>query len=413
MTGVDDATLYRLGLLLSPPSLFGEFVPEPLTGEVVDAPRQPCWGDATSVDVHDALTSSVATAIGDAQHVAVAWSGGLDSSAVLLEASKFAEVTALSWNPSGAPRAELLQHLVPGASYSEVLPGEHRLAHGASGPDLSALPAVRYALAQRAHDIGATMMFTGSGADEICLSGDFILPSVVHHSWSRELRHDLRRTDTRTWARESIAAFLSLTPRRVRDSAWGKVSGADWTESNGLNLLMPSWRELVDQWSDTWVKDQRSLVLERGWSLAQISAWYQKYPSTTLPSYSIMPECHPFEDPAVVHATMSVPLHQRYSPTYENQYWRTKRLVCDALPKEALALLGGKKDNYSAPILAEPPHALSDLDMAVDSGLLSPSALCHAMTRRDSGSWRDTVALTVSHRIAEWICWDMSNKNAI
>jgi len=118
-----------------------------------------------------------------------------------------------------------------------------------------------------------------------------------------------------------------------------------------------------------------------------------------------MPEHHPFEDPVVVHAALSVPLHLRYSPNYEHRYWRTKRLVCDALPKQALALLGGKKDNYSAPILAEPPLTVSELGSAIEAGLLSPSALCRALERRDSGSWRDVVALTVSYRIAEWIRW--------
>jgi len=405
VAGVTDAELYRLGLLLGPPSLFGEFIPEPLTGQPADTPLEPRWGDAVSADVHDALTSSVARAIGDASHVAVAWSAGLDSTAVLLEASKFAEVTAVSWNPACAPREALLKQLVPGASYSEVIPGPHHAAHVAYGPDLSALPAVRFALAQRAIEVGSSMMFTGSGADEVCLASDFALSTVTRQSWSPELRHDLRRTSARTWAIELAGVILALTPSRVRTRAWRSIARSHWTDRNGLDLLTEPWRGLVKGWSGNWVHDQRHLILEQNWSLAQASAWYQKYPSTTLPSYSAMPEHHPFEDPVVVHAALSVPLHLRYSPNYEHQYWRTKRLVCDALPKQALTLLGGKKDNYSAPILAEPPRTVSELGPAIEAGLLSPSALCRALERRDSGSWRDAVALTVSYRIAEWIRW--------
>ena len=285
-------SLSKLALYFATPALVGEFLPDcPWAGVSRLRPYVP-WPPpsvkATGDDVRQQFQQSVASCIGDASIIAVAISGGLDSSAVLFHAYEICQrekrqVLALTidlMDDQGQTCAQGVRQLIDALGIScELLVlredafSEKHPWHP-SGPRNDAMPQLNRALADKAAMAGAEVLLTGDGADELLGTVRYLLPHFVRAKrWSdaRSYLHDLlisgggRRLTT-----EMISLTTSWLPPNWRTSLYWATNWPEFCTIQVPVVLCERYHAPVTAWTVAWIRDILTFHTQhhRSWAIA-------------------------------------------------------------------------------------------------------------------------------------------------
>jgi Asparagine synthase len=361
--------LAGLALMVSSPALELEFMPaSPWRGLTLRRAR-PGWPSrATDVaELHERFRDSVERCMGDASTVAVFFSGGLDSLAVLLHARAIARrqgrrVVAVTvdllddnWVPVSKVASDLIAALAPGCDLTVVSANPDDLPEPPwrpQGPHLRGLPRLNRAANEAAARHGATIMLNGSGADELFMTRDYLALALAgDRRW-----HDLARYlgdvcryygPPRGLLRETLATLAPLAGPRRSFQLYTAVQTPALSEPGALDVISPELRPAVIGFARSWLATQAELAAGSGphpWcrALARDMVW----PFDPAPSYGPVPECSPFTHPDFAWYAIALPLTATYSAAYRVPYHRHKALVAGLVRPDVVGHLPTGKQQF-------------------------------------------------------------------
>lgn len=314
-------SLSKLALYLSTPAVIGEFMPDcPWQGvsRVRSSVVWPSVAQSCTEDIVAQFQQSIRACVGDASTIAVALSGGLDSTAVLYHASKVCQdrrliaITSDLQDDNGVSCASVAQHLVESLS----VPCELRILKStpeayrqfpeaqwnAHGPRNDAMPRLNRAMADVAESWGAEVLLTGSGADELLGAVRYLLPSLLCSRRWRDATSYLcdifRGGGVRRVETELLAIVASRLPAHFASQLYWATSWPELCIIQAPSLLSEQFHVKVEEWSRAWVRDILVLHTQKHRSWAIADAWDALFPLDLLPQAGLIAERDPFLHPA-------------------------------------------------------------------------------------------------------------------
>ena len=368
---------------------------------------------ANATDIIEMFQQSIVACVGDASTIAVALSGGLDSTAVLYHASKVYQdrrliaITSDLQDDRGVSSASVAQRLVENLSVPcelhilESTPEAYKrfpeAEWNAHGPRNDAMPRFNRAMADVAEASGADILLTGSGADEMLGAVRYLLPSLLRsRRWCDALSYlrdifqggGIRRVET-----ELLALAASKLPAHFASQVYWATNWPELCRFQPSSLLAEKFHTEVEVWSRTWVRDILALHTKKHRSWAVADAWDALFPLDILPQAGLIPERDPFLHPAFLGYAMALPLEERYSARFQEAYHRRKALVLHLYPQEAHVVLPRTKQLFS--------HAFERYQRQM---LNAERCVKYGLLREDQLSMcSDTALLGMISALEQWI----------
>jgi asparagine synthase (glutamine-hydrolysing) len=395
--------LGELALMFSAVSMVGEFQPTSVwdNSQKVWSWKRPSYVGTSIQELRLAFHRAVIESVGDASVVAVSFSGGLDSLAILKETSKYCSlsgrrcvaITADVRDDCGDGAFETAQCLI----HDLRLNCEHvRIAPEAAvnpplwtpvGPRLEAMPNLVRAISDVARMAGAQIILSGDGADELLGTPRYLIGAFCKSFDKPRTIRFLKIVAHGGWNAvrlEFIALMTNLVPTRKAKALlyWA----ANWPDLCSLappNLLSAELAASTNEWQRKWVTDRITQHADNFTSWAEADAWDNVCPMDRLPDAGGVHEACPFLNNNFVEAAQSIPLECRFEPRFESVYHAQKGLVVSLIDQQDISHLPKSKQIFSCSILGQ----ASDQDWpvhAIEVGLLSPDALrdCYDMKLR-------------------------------
>ncbi|MGI8450467.1 MAG: asparagine synthase-related protein [Streptosporangiaceae bacterium] len=407
--------LAALALMVSSPALELEFMPaSPWRGLTLRRARPP-WPaeDSDPGELHERFGDSVGRCMEDAGTVAVFFSGGLDSLAVLLHARAIAmrqgrRVVAVTVDllddnqvPVSSVARGLIAALAPECDLAVISPSPDGLPEPPwrpQGPYLRGLPRLNRAANEAAARLGAGVMLNGNGGDELFMTRDYLALALAGARRWHDLTGylgDICRYygPARGLMRETLAVLAPLGGARRSFQLYTAVQTPALAVPGALGVISPQLRPAVISFARSWLSSEASLAARSGprpWcrTLARDMVW----PLDPAPGYGPVPERSPFMDPGFARYAVGLPLAATYSAAYRVPYHRHKALVAGlAGPGGAGHLPAGKQQfgdavrRYFAAVMAGRPltgarHGLfSGTAAAQLAGDPRLAPVCHAI----------------------------------
>ncbi|MGY0390530.1 asparagine synthase-related protein [Nocardioides sp. WG-D5] len=340
--------------------------------------------------------------------VAVRVSGGMDSAAVLSSLARVAssdvQVTALVTEAiadSGERASEQASRIVRSIFQDEarakivVLPRSKIAtpAWSAVGPRLEAAPARNAAAVTAAAEVGATLILSGDGADELLTTPAFLGRRIARAGAASSLLRylgDHRPADLVATAVASASELL--LSRRTEQAArvYGALIGDPVGEGDAA--LEPAFAAFVREWSseyDRALQELLSDLLADGW--AHTEAHLAIWPQDQLHVGSEIPIRSPFlEQPFISHA-LGLPLQERWDARLPTPYLRRKAAVALLLDPGVATALPRHKEGFSTD-LARSLFTDHDTPTLLDLGLVRPHTLI-----------RDTATVMTLRALEDWV----------
>lgn len=357
----------KLALYFCGPSLDMEFIPEaPWEGLTIEHPSLQ-WPPPSELPLLvDKFRFAITECIGSAETVAVNFSGGLDSLAVLYHTASLCRKQGLRAvaivnnvvDDLGIPAATVADNLIRDLSISceleiveetEIAP---RLSPTWSpvGPIFNAMPKMTLASNVRAQECGATVLLSGLGGDELLR-----VPSYLGHNYLSRLQlftlasylRDRRFAgDVAGLWGEFLAMLSRVLPSQMGFHLYLSCEWPDLVIADPGQVINRRHLEFVREWLHTWARDRFALYKEqRTWSLAL--AWDSVYPHGGVTQLGEVEERSPFLQSSFALYALGIPLPFRYSPEPHFPYHRRKALVLRLLPIWSHRFLPKKKQIYS------------------------------------------------------------------
>jgi Asparagine synthase len=361
--------LAALALMVSSPALELEFMPaSPWRGLTLRRAR-PRWPaeDTDPAELRERFRDSVERSMGDASTVAVFFSGGLDSLAVLLHAEAIARrqdrrVVAVTvdllddnWVPVSEVASGLIAALAPGCDLTVVNASPDDLPEPPwrpQGPYLRGLPRLNRAASEAAARLGATVMLNGSGGDELFMTPDYLaLALAAARRWRDLARYlgDICRYygPARGLMRETLAMLAPLAGPRRSFQLYTAVQTPALSQPGALDVISPQLRPAMIGFAGSWLAAEAELAAGSGPSLwCRALARDMVWPLDPAPSYGPVPERSPFMDPGFARYAVALPLSATYSAAYRIPYHRHKALVAGLVRPEVVSHLPTGKQQF-------------------------------------------------------------------
>lgn len=324
---------------------------------------------ADRAELPDRFQRSVAACLGDSEIVAVALSGGLDSLAVLYHCSalcrregrRLVAIVDEMLDDQGVPASALARSLIKkfaidcelhvvGTDPRQLPPPNW----SPSGPGREALPRAFAALVERAATLGAGVVLTGSGADELLQATPFLSAAQIRAGrWQAAWRYAadealyggavvglaqlLAMVAPQFPARTSFALYLAAHYPDVRNAFPGDVVADQYRP-----YALRHYRTWLDRWRERFVAQGRDWVVAAAWDCV--------FGCDMLESIGPVPQRSPFLEPDFAAYALAIPLHERYTPKHRLPYHRYKRLVLSLYPRRLWPLLPDHKHLYRTAI---------------------------------------------------------------
>lgn len=409
-------SLSKLALYLSNPAVIGEFMPDCPWQDVSRVRSSVVWPSVAQSCTEDIVTQfqqSIRACVGDASTIAVALSGGLDSTAVLYHASKVCQdrrliaITSDLQDDRGVSCASVAQHLVESlsvpcelrilASTPEAYRQFPEAEWNAHGPRNDAMPRLNRAMADIAETCGAEVLLTGSGADELLGAVRYLLPFLLcskHWCDATSYLHDIfqgggiRRVET-----EVLALVASKLPVHFASQLYWATNWPELCLFQAPSLLSEQFHTTVEQWSRTWVRDILALHTQKHRSWAIADAWDALFPLDLLPQAGLIAERDPFLHPAFLRYAMALPLEERYAAGFQEAYHRRKALVLRLYPQETHTVLPHNKQLFSQSFDTYQKQ-MPNAERCVKYGLIREDRL---------NACNDTAVLGMVSALEQWI----------
>lgn len=364
-------SLAKLARNLDNPFLEAEFPPPCPWLDVsrVDSPVPPVPADSSSVsDLRDAFQTAIRGCVGDADVVAVMYSGGLDSTSVLVQAAEICKadgrrLLALVWNLDdqfGVPTGQLAHRQLKAMQVDcelHVLPVDWRSLPepewSPGGIRLDYYTRLHRAMVDRAVEAGAEVLLTGVGGDEVLAAWQFMTPQLAAARRWRELRGyqaGMLKGGSATEVLGELGALAArrLSPERSFDLYSGIAYGS-FLQPLPVPVLRPDYRGIVREEAVRWRRDRLELFVDRGQTWADASLWDSVYPlayaahPTGVPIY----EASPFLEPGFIEFALGLPLVDRFHYSDAPPYHWYKPLHFGLLPTAYRAVAPQYKQSYS------------------------------------------------------------------
>jgi asparagine synthetase B (glutamine-hydrolysing) len=168
------------------------------------------------------------------------------------------------------------------------------------------------AIADRALDMGAEVILSGDGADELTGAVRYLtLPPLRARKWPEVLAYlrDLREGGG--WCRlqtEMLGIAALLLPACWSSWLYWSTNWPELCTIQAPALLSERFRSSIEEWARAWV--QQSLAFHtkhyRLWAAAD--AWDAIFPSDGIPPAGHLPERDPFMTPSFTRYIMALPL---------------------------------------------------------------------------------------------------------
>lgn len=382
--------LQRLALYLSPIALQGEFRPMCPWAECTS-----CAHDTTSTLTHASVVTSlgatfryaVARCVADAGTVAVSFSGGIDSLAVLWNLDRYCRsssrrliaITANLVDDEGQHSKDIAARQIA----SLGIKCEHVVVNVAdalswppwtpAGPRLDAMPEVNSAINECARLTGAAVLLTGEGADELLGCPRFIGPALVRHNRS-DVPQYMADVGRQSLWKELLAALSRLLPRSPRQLLYWVANWPEMCSTEPYPVLSQRFRESVRHWGAQWLRHQvTSDMCAQPWSLAD--AYYSRHPWDPLPPAGPIPTASPFLDPIFVRRSEAIPVWERYAATLSSSYHRRKSVILGFLPPEAAAVIPRQKQIFTQAFIRYQERWPRHAPVSTSLGLIDSTAL--------------------------------------
>jgi hypothetical protein len=344
--------LTALAISLSWPALIGEWQPLAVWKDVEAIWEIPeANGDGVLAGAFDAAILELCD---DADSLAVLFSGGLDSLAVLLRTAKLypnrrlIAVTADMVDDQGLAALPIAARLIHDLGIACELiavdmDGNEVPAWSAHGPHNAALPYVHAAAARAAEKGGAQVLLSGDGADGLWSAQRFLLAGMVRH---RGLSAGWRYLMDSAVLDEAFGFFLRGLPPRWRTLCYWATAWPEMFAPPPLHILREPYRTAALDWADGYLRHLLHGQSCDDLSWASLDAHHAWWPTPFMAPASGLIEGSPFLDHAVAARVLSIPPWQRYDPGYPLSYWRKKGLVVGLFPAAVRTKLPRRKQYY-------------------------------------------------------------------
>lgn len=335
--------LEKLSLLFSNVSLIGDFQPEsPWRG--TNRLWGAFWPEADRLSTVEDLVCVFRAAVSeliDGHHVvAVSYSGGLDSFAVLREA---AAQCAASGRRCIAVTADLIDDSgqSAGAAANALLRAFDIRAHhvivpecadegfprwSGRGPRMEAMPKLTRAISNAAFAQGASLLLLGTGSDGLLGAPRYLLAKRRLAGRPRYLL-DVLNAGATALGKELLGLVAHAVPPTASMPLYWAMNWPDLCGSAASPSLHERWREGVIDWGRDWIRRRLRSHRERrhSWSDAYLADCTS--PCEVFPPSGDVPEASPFTHAGFVRAAVSLPAVHRYDGRYTAAYHRQKAIV--------------------------------------------------------------------------------------
>jgi hypothetical protein len=359
-------SLAKLAAYFTGPALYRDFRPNcPWAGIRLlrTRPPQPGGGGGAETFRH-AFRDAVRDAMDDHPCVAVAFSGGMDSAAVLHAAwgvcqqdgRRLVAVTLGEDDDEGRRTQEVARRVADALAIGCDLVVAEDQADGwpepawtPLGPRFDAEPRLHRALAETARDSGAGVLLHGLGADQLLRAPRFMTGELTAVGRPRAAaRYAADRRASGELGAEAAALAARVLSATQCATAYLMFARRDLTEPTSPVLTGPA-AAAARQWLADAVTSIRSEHAQRGRSWATASAVDALFPIDALDQSTELAEPAPFLTSPVAASAWRIPLTERYGDTLPTPYFRAKSLVLGLLPGHVQrALVGHRQRGYLA-----------------------------------------------------------------
>jgi asparagine synthase (glutamine-hydrolysing) len=387
-------SLQSLALLLSTPSIVGEFQPACLWRGVRRLPSSPTPPRRTEseLDLVGAFRRSIARCLGDADTVAVAVSGGLDSLATLVHAEalcrkqgrRLVAVTVDLADDVGRTTsgevARFLAELQLDCDLEMVPPSADTSfpSWRSDGPYLGAMPRLATALSDRAASCGAQVLLSGDGSDELLGATRYLLwELLVKRRWKTAAAYarDSIGFDRSALVAEGAAVAVRVLPRRVRAPLYWALNWPELCSPRAPDLLGGRYRQHVEQWTAHWIAASVELHRQAGGTWSACEAWDALWPYERLHPAGALPELSPFLEDEFFQLAHRLLLSERYDGGFNAPYHRQKALVVRLFPPALRCALPTAKQTFSSAFAEQQKRWDGQAPLSLQYGLVTESGL--------------------------------------
>lgn len=295
--------------------------------------------------------------------IAIQFSGGLDSLAVLLQVRQtipddgillfHAGLTDDCGVASEMIASRILKSIDFKGHFETVpLKAEHADSGtwSAYGPKMTTFPGMHEAISRLAAERGADILLNGDGADELVSTHNFATLHILRRSGLRSgwrYFRDAGMSDA-GYARELAAIVSGLLPAEYRLKLYLASNWAGLLDNElASRLLGATYRDSALHWAEQWAQDLLHGHIEKGltWMSAErLDAWW---PQPYIPPASSLEEASPFLDTTFISNMRAVPTHELYRPSERTQYHRVKGIITGLIRQHENIWLPPNKQLFS------------------------------------------------------------------
>ena len=381
--------LENAALLLSKISILGDFQPSSLWDGVEKVWKKPRFKPKeTNIDeLKYVFRKLIRNRIKGNHNIAVSFSGGLDSLAILKTVTSLLDkprlqctaITADLTDDTGNSAATRARNIINQLS----IPCQHVVVKpdGASqapswnprGPRLEAMPRIARAISDHASKHNASVLFLGDGADETLRSPRYLVWRLLRDldfSTLKSYITDIASRGVYSVRDEFLCSLGYLSPHNISSKLYWAINWPDLCHLGNHKYLNKRYRQRVNEWSSQWLTNHLSNNLPNEGSWCDFDALDALYPSDPFPDAGNIPTYSPFLEDRFVEKASSIPLTERYNSNYTSRYRRVKSLVIDLIDVNDHSYLPDYKCIYSKSFKRSISNNIDQIDVLYDYSLI-------------------------------------------
>jgi asparagine synthetase B (glutamine-hydrolysing) len=389
--------------MLSAPAVEFEYLPAPLWENLKFEQYHPVddlSGATQPGDILKAFHATVDEATNGAETVAVLFSGGLDSLAVLCHAHRQCQNTDRRLVTSvinisdddGVKAADVAARLIRDFSIdTELIVTEPRSTEcrtrfwSIDGPSFVAMPLYVRAAVDSVRALGSEVLLDGSGGDETMQfpgfgSGTFACGGDLK-ALCGYLKDTFRYDAQAAVLGEFASSIAKVLPRPLSSALYHSFHLTDLARLSKQQIVSAKYRELVDEYVVKWYQHRITWLDQLRGSWTKMALLDQIHPIEPVQDFGL-PIRSPFLQIDFVKAALRLPSAARYSHGLKFPYHRWKSITCDLLPPECRKYAPRYKQLYRTSVAEYRSSYDPRKSISVNLGIARPEPFTDSRIRR-------------------------------